>query len=241
MHFFVRWNGPHAAPLAEGETTTEYADAPAAADASSSASATLAATLYVVDLAGSERADAHAVRTARADAIKKEGGSINQSLLTLRLCVQRLAKAAAAEAAAAGGGSNSNAEDQTRAPPPPPTHVPYRDSKLTRILQPALAGPGRTAVVAAINPAPSQMNETHSTLNFVSTAKTVKMTAKVNAHGLGGGFTREDDAILCELREAAAAEAIRRREVEEEHEVVLEELSRVGGALEDARRAAADA
>ncbi|EEH56088.1 uncharacterized protein MICPUCDRAFT_11973, partial [Micromonas pusilla CCMP1545] len=96
--------------------------------------------LYVVDLAGSERADAHAVRTARADAIKKEGGSINQSLLTLRLC--------------------------TRAPPPPPTHVPYRDSKLTRILQPALAGPGRTAVVAAINPAPSQMNETHSTLNF---------------------------------------------------------------------------
>ena len=74
MHFFVRWNGPHAAPLAEGETTTEYADAPAAADASSSASATLAATLYVVDLAGSERADAHAVRTARADAIKKEGG-----------------------------------------------------------------------------------------------------------------------------------------------------------------------
>jgi len=229
------------APLAEGETTTAYADAPAAADASSSASATLAATLYVVDLAGSERADAHAVRTARADAIKKEGGSINQSLLTLRLCVQRLAKAAAAEAAAAGGGSNSNAEDQTRAPPNPPTHVPYRDSKLTRILQPALAGPGRTAVVAAINPAPSQMSETHSTLNFVSTAKTVKMTAKVNAHGLGGGLTREDDAILCELREAAAAEAIRRREVEEEHEVVLEELSRVGGALEDARRAAADA
>jgi hypothetical protein len=50
-------------------------------------------------------------------------------------------------------------------------HVPYRDSKLTRILQPALAGCGRTAIIAAVTPASSHVQETYSTLNFVSTVR----------------------------------------------------------------------
>ena len=123
-------------------------------------------TLYVVDLAGSERADPNAARTKKLVQLKKEGSNINQSLLTLRLCVQRLAKA-----------SGEAAE--------PVGHVPYRDSKLTRILQPALAGPGRTAIVAAVTPASSHVNETYSTLNFVAVAKSVKMEARVNRTGAG--------------------------------------------------------
>jgi centromeric protein E len=167
-------------------------------------------TLYVVDLAGSERA---AQNTSKAT--KKEGAAINQSLLTLRLCVQRLAK---------------DAEEGTE------THVPYRDSKLTRILQPALAGPGRTAIVAAVTPAAGNAQETYSTLNFVGTAKSVKMDAKVNVVNAGSGanLTSEERKVLSDLRANAAAEAIRRKELEEEHERAQEELSRVGAGLAEA-------
>ena len=167
-------------------------------------------TLYVVDLAGSERA---AQNTSKAT--KKEGAAINQSLRTLRLCVQRLAK---------------DAEDGTE------THVPYRDSKLTRILQPALAGPGRTAIVAAVTPAAGNAQETYSTLNFVGTAKSVKMDAKVNVVNAGSGanLTSEERKVLSDLRANAAAEAIRRKELEEEHERAQEELSRVGAGLAEA-------
>ena len=112
----------------------------------------------------------------------REGSNINQSLLTLRLCVQRLAKAsqraadAAAEAAALEGGRGGAASAAAAAISV--GHVPYRDSKLTRILQPALAGPGRTATVAAVTPAASHVGETYSTLNFVGVAKSVKMEAR---------------------------------------------------------------
>ena len=167
-------------------------------------------TLYVVDLAGSERADPNAARTKKLVQLKKEGSNINQSLLTLRLCVQRLAKA-----------SGEAAE--------PVGHVPYRDSKLTRILQPALAGPGRTAIVAAVTPASSHVNETYSTLNFVAVAKSVKMEARVNR--TGAGSKTHDSEALKELQAVVAAEAIRRKSLEEEHERVLEEMSNVGARL----------
>ena len=170
-------------------------------------------TLYVVDLAGSERAAQNTSKTT-----KKEGAAINQSLLTLRLCVQRLAKDA-----------EDGAENAS--------HVPYRDSKLTRILQPALAGPGRTAIVAAVTPAAGNAQETYSTLNFVGTAKSVKMDARVNVVNSGSGashLTSEERKVLADLRANAAAEAIRRKELEEEHERAQEELSRVGAGLAEA-------
>ena len=180
----------------------------------------LASTLYVVDLAGSERADPNAARTKKLVQLKKEGSNINQSLLTLRLCVQRLAKA-----------SGEASE--------PVGHVPYRDSKLTRILQPALAGPGRTAIVAAVTPASSHVNETYSTLNFVAVAKSVKMEARVNR--TGAGSKTHDSEALKELQAVVAAEAIRRKSLEEEHERVLEEMSNVGARLSAAESRAAAA
>ena len=183
----------------------------------------LNSTLYVVDLAGSERADPNAARTKKQTQLKKEGSNINQSLLTLRLCVQRLAKAYAAGTAHTSGdpGEPKRAEKNE---PASVGHVPYRDSKLTRILQPALAGPGRTAIVAAVTPASSHVNETYSTLNFVAVAKSVKLEARVNRTGtLHSNAKAHDSEALKELQARVAAEAIRRESLEEEHELALEE------------------
>ena len=189
----------------------------------------LNSTLYVVDLAGSERADPNAARTKKQTQLKKEGSNINQSLLTLRLCVQRLAKAYAAGTAHTSGdpGEPKRAEKNE---PASVGHVPYRDSKLTRILQPALAGPGRTAIVAAVTPASSHVNETYSTLNFVAVAKSVKLEARVN-RTLNSNAKAHDSEALKELQARVAAEAIRRESLEEEHERVLEEMSNVGARL----------
>ena len=189
----------------------------------------LNSTLYVVDLAGSERADPNAARTKMQTQLKKEGSNINQSLLTLRLCVQRLAKAYAAGTAHTSGdpGEPKRAEKNE---PASVGHVPYRDSKLTRILQPALAGPGRTAIVAAVTPASSHVNETYSTLNFVAVAKSVKLEARVN-RTLNSNAKAHDSEALKELQARVAAEAIRRESLEEEHERVLEEMSNVGARL----------
>ena len=191
----------------------------------------LNSTLYVVDLAGSERADPNAARTKKQTQLKKEGSNINQSLLTLRLCVQRLAKAYAAGTAHTSGdtGEPKRAEKNE---PASVGHVPYRDSKLTRILQPALAGPGRTAIVAAVTPASSHVNETYSTLNFVAVAKSVKLEARVNRTGtLHSNAKAHDSEALKELQARVAAEAIRRESLEEEHERALEEMSNVGARL----------
>ena len=189
----------------------------------------LNSTLYVVDLAGSERADPNAARTKKQTQLKKEGSNINQSLLTLRLCVQRLAKAYAAGTAHTSGdpGEPKRAEKNE---PASVGHVPYRDSKLTRILQPALAGPGRTAIVAAVTPASSHVNETYSTLNFVAVAKSVKLEARVN-RALCSNAKAHDSEALKELQARVAAEAIRRESLEEEHERALEEMSNVGARL----------
>ena len=196
----------------------------------------LNSTLYVVDLAGSERADPNAARTKKQTQLKKEGSNINQSLLTLRLCVQRLAKAYAAGTSAGTSGSGDFG-DKTGVPsraeknePASVGHVPYRDSKLTRILQPALAGPGRTAIVAAVTPASSHVNETYSTLNFVAVAKSVKLEARVN-RALCSNAKAHDSEALKELQARVAAEAIRRESLEEEHERALEEMSNVGARL----------
>lgn len=59
-------------------------------------------------------------------------------------------------------------------------HVPYRDSKLTRILQPALGGNSRTAIICTITPAAVHCEETHSTLMFASRAKSITNKPKVN-------------------------------------------------------------
>ena len=103
-----------------------------------------------MDLAGSER-----VSHSHAEGVRlREGGLINRSLLTLGNVINKLAD------------GNS-------------LHIPYRDSKLTRILQPALGGNSRTGIFCHITPASSYSDETLSTLKFANRAKTIKNKARV--------------------------------------------------------------
>ncbi|KAI9218571.1 kinesin motor domain-containing protein, partial [Blastocladiella britannica] len=103
------------------------------------------AHLHLVDLAGSERIQHTGAEGQRL----KEGSAINKSLLALTNVIQRL--------------SSSKTYD----------HIPYRDSKLTRILQPALGGTSRTAIICTITPASSHIGESTSTLQFGSRAKVI--------------------------------------------------------------------
>lgn len=113
-----------------------------------------ASTLSLVDLAGSERASFTKAQGMRL----VEGGHINKSLLTLGTVINKL----------------SSGEARSYA------HIPFRDSKLTRLLQPALGGNARTAIVCAVTPAILHMEETLSTLKFASRAKKVTNQAKTN-------------------------------------------------------------
>lgn len=109
-------------------------------------------TLTFVDLAGSER-----ISTTCAEGIRlKEGGHINKSLLALTSVISKL----------------SEGNDRS--------HIPYRDSKLTRILQPSLGGNAKTAIICALTPSNTFIEESISTLKFASRAKTIKNKAHIN-------------------------------------------------------------
>jgi Kinesin motor domain len=81
-------------------------------------------------------------------------------------------------------------------------HIPYRDSKLTRILQPSLGGNAKTAIICAITPAVAHADESHSTLRFASRAKRVVNNAVVNE-------VLSDAAVL--KRQAKEIEELRKR------------------------------
>merc|ERR1719270_1760090 len=59
-------------------------------------------------------------------------------------------------------------------------HIPYRDSKLTRILQNSLGGNAKTAIICTVTPAAMSEEQTISTLRFASEAKKITNCAKVN-------------------------------------------------------------
>jgi hypothetical protein len=106
--------------------------------------------LFLVDLAGSERLK----KTGASGVRKEEAKYINLSLTTLGIVVHSLE-------------ANS-------------AHVPFRDSKLTRLLQDSLAGNGKTRIIVTIGPDAANMQETISTLNFGQRAMKVKTVARVN-------------------------------------------------------------
>ncbi|CUS20397.1 LAQU0S01e05688g1_1 [Lachancea quebecensis] len=151
-------------------------------------------TLSLCDLAGSERAAGQHER-------RKEGAFINKSLLALGTVISKLSAVSTAGGVAAA---------------PPPTfgnsHVPYRDSKLTRILQPALSGDSIVTTICTIDTKPDAMSETVNTIRFASRAKNVSMTVKRNeaevAHDkneLLQSLRRQLDEqqdLICELRRA---------------------------------------
>ncbi|NWU85011.1 KIF12 protein, partial [Onychorhynchus coronatus] len=103
-------------------------------------------TLCFVDLAGSERVK----ETGSSGELSMEANSINRSLLALGHCISLLAK-----------------------PRGKWTHIPYRDSKLTRLLARSLGGSGITLMVACISPSSRCLSETLSTLHYASRARRV--------------------------------------------------------------------
>ncbi|XP_054821452.1 kinesin-like protein KIN-12C [Prosopis cineraria] len=112
------------------------------------------ARLNLVDLAGSERQKSSGTDSERL----KEAANINKSLSTLGLVIMNLV-------------------DLTHGKP---RHVPYRDSRLTFLLQDSLGGNSKTVMIANVSPSICSANETLSTLKFAQRAKLVQNNVKVN-------------------------------------------------------------
>ena len=103
--------------------------------------------LSMIDLAGSERAN----KTDNTGARLVEGQNINRSLLALGNCINALA-------------------DKTKKV----AHVPYRDSKLTRLLKDSLGGNCLTTMIANVSPSHDQFDETLNSLKYANRAKNIK-------------------------------------------------------------------
>ncbi|CAD7702588.1 unnamed protein product [Ostreobium quekettii] len=110
--------------------------------------------LNLVDLAGSERNNMSGATNHQL----KEACHINKSLSTLGRVIKELL-----ESQKHGGG-----------------HIPYRDSKLTYLLQESLGGNAKTTIIANISPSSISYHETLSTLQFVRRAKYIRNNARVN-------------------------------------------------------------
>ena len=65
----------------------------------------------------------------------------------------------------------------------PKTHIPYRDSKLTRLLQDSLGGNSHTLMIACVSPADTNLEETISTLRYADRARKIKNKPIVNQDG----------------------------------------------------------
>ncbi|XVE75754.1 hypothetical protein DITRI_Ditri12bG0118200 [Diplodiscus trichospermus] len=106
--------------------------------------------LHLIDLAGSESSKVETFGVRW-----KEGSYINKSLLTLGTVISKLTDGRA-------------------------THIPYRDSKLTRLLQSSLSGHGRISLICTVTPSSSNTEETHNTLKFAHHAKHIEIQAAQN-------------------------------------------------------------
>ncbi|KAI8822640.1 P-loop containing nucleoside triphosphate hydrolase protein [Fimicolochytrium jonesii] len=109
------------------------------------------ATLSIIDLAGSERASV----TKNSGQRLLEGANINRSLLALGNCI------------------NALCSDR-------PNHIPYRDSKLTRLLKYSLGGNCRVVMIAAISASSVHYEDTHNTLKYANRAKNIKTKVEQN-------------------------------------------------------------
>lgn len=107
--------------------------------------------LNLVDLAGSERQS----KTGVSGIEREQAININLSLTTLGLVIQNLV-------------ANK------------PTHIPYRDSQLTRLLQDSLGGNTKTVMIANVGPAAYNFDETISSLKYANRAKNIKNEVKIN-------------------------------------------------------------
>ena len=147
-------------------------------DLSTDATTERLARIRLVDLAGSERAKATEATGARL----REGSNINKSLTTLGRVIAALADPRHGRIH---NGSKTRSKDV----------VPYRDSILTWLLKDSLGGNSKTAMIACI--APSDYDETLSTLRYADQAKHIRTRAIVNQDSVSAA---ERDAQIAEMQ-----------------------------------------
>lgn len=114
------------------------------------------ATLSIIDLAGSERASATKNRGERL----LEGANINKSLLALGSCINALCD------------------------PRKRNHVPYRNSKLTRLLKFSLGGNCKTVMIVCVSPSSAHFDETQNTLRYANRAKNIQTKVTRNVYNI---------------------------------------------------------
>jgi kinesin family protein 18/19 len=114
------------------------------------------ATLSIIDLAGSERASATKNRGERL----VEGANINKSLLALGSCINALCDARKRN------------------------HVPYRNSKLTRLLKFSLGGNCKTVMIVCVSPSSQHFDETQNTLRYANRAKNIQTKVTRNVYNV---------------------------------------------------------
>ena len=129
-----------------------------------------AGQLNLVDLAGSECIGRSGAKNERA----REAGNINQSLLTLGRCITALTEGHA--------------------------HIPFRDSKLTRLLQESLGGRAKTCIIATLSPVASNVDETLSTLEYALKAKSIKNKPELNTRSTSRTLIKEYNSEIESLK-----------------------------------------
>ncbi|KFV60651.1 Kinesin-like KIF18B, partial [Gavia stellata] len=134
------------------------------------------AKMSLVDLAGSERASVANTKGERL----REGANINRSLLALINVINALADAKGKK-----------------------THIPYRDSKLTRLLKDSIGGNCRTIMIAAVSPSALAYEDTYNTLKYANRAKEIKLSLKSNVLSFDCHISKY--AGICEQLQAEVA------------------------------------
>ena len=131
--------------------------------------------LNLVDLAGSECVG----RSGATGDRKREAGNINQSLLTLGRVISALVEKRG--------------------------HIPYRDSKLTRLLQESLGGKAKTTIIATISPSGDASDETLSTLSYASRAKSIENRPEINQRMTKKTLIKEYSVEITRIKEELKA------------------------------------
>ena len=152
----------------ESRTTTTIAGKKSFGTATGSSQESVrVSSLSLVDLAGSE-----SVRLTGSSERRSEGHYINKSLMTLGQVVYAL--------------SEQSSNDSKKSS----QHIPYRDSKLTRLLQPSLSGNAQVVLLCCISPMSLHIEESHNTFKFAIRAKKIPQKAIVQEQ------TSHDDITL---------------------------------------------
>ncbi|XP_027482265.2 kinesin-like protein KIF18B isoform X3 [Zalophus californianus] len=134
------------------------------------------AKMSLIDLAGSERASSTHAKGERL----REGANINRSLLALINVLNALADAKGRK-----------------------SHVPYRDSKLTRLLKDSIGGNCHTVMIATVSPSSLTYEDTYNTLKYANRAKEIKLALKSNVISLDCHISQY--ATICQQLQAEVA------------------------------------